>query len=901
MADFTDIAIYLSSGRVLAWVGAGPSVELGLPTWRELANAVLEECRRRRNRRFNRIETLYREGKYLEQFDEVSLAYGKEFLHAICEENVRDPGRIGEAYRELSRLDFLSYFTTNYDNILYRHLDQAGKIVRVFRNSREELEAVDVDTTPSLVKLHGDFVDSESVILTKSDYRNMYRSGQNEGFQTFLNACLARDRILFVGYSLNDPEILQIQERLATNFTRNVSPIAIIPNATDEDVDSWKRHYNIDVVPYSAAGGDHQALVAMLKSLADVISDGNFVPERRAVQDLRKAQALYMWHRFSPSSAGEAPVDALQSIVMASIANAGGEVTVEDLATSIRDNVGAEIGADSTDLKHAINQLTDPGWVLCEEDAVKLMPEGRRIIGRYEQQFESMIDVFNRQLARDLREAFDIEDVVAQRFSQVVLDALIDLFEIRGQNILEMLFDATPIDPHSITDILQTLWSRANTLEDPKARASLVGFLLNMLANPTGIYESVLNYLSKAFFCIQAMRVDPAVPNLVSEVVADRTLLIDENVLIPLTAKHEERNEFVFEAVHAAVSGGMSLCTTQRFVDSVRRHSNWALELVDKYGTQSEEVMRAAGGEGGYTQNAFLKGFVNQNPDDHNRDFMEYLRECFGGDYSRDSFDAFFENELGIRVLDVSQMAEFAQSKDDQRAEAARLMDEWNQSRPEDNRKSLVRIESEVEALLIVSNWDDARSAVTELVGSRVSFITSGSSVARLVRSVEIDSSPMMVASPEAVWELIARLVPAQNPIPSFRSMMLASHFKMAEHFVNTDNYRRFFRPLIADARREFEESRDFFEETLSTEFAADYLDEMEQEEWPRVVSGLRSAVSRQETERGQQSLLEEIERLRGMVGEYEEQERRRRDFRNRQRRQQQQRGQRRQRQRRNR
>ena len=113
MADFTDLVLYLSSGNVFVWIGSGASTELGLPTWRGLANRVLEECRRKKNRRFPRIEALYRQGQYLEQFDEVVLGYGEDFLYSICAGQLRDPGAQGAIYKTLCDLPFAGYL--NYE------------------------------------------------------------------------------------------------------------------------------------------------------------------------------------------------------------------------------------------------------------------------------------------------------------------------------------------------------------------------------------------------------------------------------------------------------------------------------------------------------------------------------------------------------------------------------------------------------------------------------------------------------------------------------------------------------------------------------------------------------------------------------------------------------------------
>ena len=884
MADFTDMVLYLSSGRVLAWVGAGPSVEMGLPTWQGLANEVLEACRRQQNRHFSRIELLYRERKYQELFDFVeNFAYDRAFIHDIGKRVLCDPGGIGAAYTEISRIDFLGYLTTNYDDILMRHIEDSGKVVRLYRNTPEDLEEIDVDEIPSLVKLHGDFSDSESVVLTQSDYQRVYYSGARKDFQIFLNSLLARDRILFIGYSLTDPELLHLQTRLAVNFKRKVAPIAILPNATSDDVSHWKRSYNIDVIPYRASRGDHSTLVAMLKSVSDVVSAGSYARERTSVQELRRAQALYMWHRFSPSASGEAHIDALQSIVIASLASSGNSATLQELVVSIRTDIGANVSSDDGVLAGAIQQLIQAGWIFQDDDNLRLMPEGERLASIYERQFSSLMDVFTKQLVYDLGQTFEVNREDARRFAQVVLDALIDIFEVRGRNIMEMVFDDRPMDPQGITNLLQILWGRANTLENYDSRASLVGFVLNILINPSGVYENVLNYLARSFFCIQAMQVDTSVPNLVSQVITDRALIIDENILIPLAAKHEDRQEFISDVVRSASASGISLLTTQRFVDSVRRHADWAIDLVKSQdgGTQAEDVLRAAKGEGEFNPNAFLQGFINQDPDDPNRDFFEYVKDCFGGDYSREAFDSYFEDQLGIKILNVTKMAEFEQAKSAQYSEAKRTLEDWNLSRPEDSRKSARRIESEVEVLILIANLEEAIDAIPGLTNSRVSFLTSGSGVGSLARSMGIDAKPMMVVSSDGIWELLTRLEPTDRETPSFRSMMLASHFRMAGHFIQTESYRRFFRPLINDAKREFEKTLAVIENSLGANFGKNYLEEANDEDVPQIVSGLQDAVARQRS--GQESeneeLAEENAKLRELLSTYREKERKRREF----------------------
>ena len=881
MADFTDVVLFLSSGRTLAWIGSGPSSEMGLPTWRLLAAAVLEECRKGKKRNFSTIEDHYRSQRYQQLFDEVAITYGKEFLQAVCSPLVEDPGGNGQLYKTIAELDFLSYFTTNYDDLLRRHLEENGKAVVVYLNSQADIEAVDIDVTPSVVKLHGDFSVPETIVLTKLDYQQLYTSGSQEGFQTFLASHLARDRILFLGYSLRDPEILALQERLAVNFRRQVAPIALIPNATQNDVDSWKRLYNIDVVPYSSMGTDHTALASLLKSAADALAVGRLAPNRITDEDLRTAQALYMWHRFRPSAADDAPINALESLILANLVAYGGTAKLDELARIMEKNVGARVAPKSAEMSNAVQLLVEAGWVTNGAGTIEILPEGERLVQQYDRRFTDLMEVFQRQLTLDLRRTIDVGEEEVNKFAQVVLEALIDLFEVRGRDIVRMVWESTPIGPRTITDVLQTLWRRANTLSNAESRSSLVGFVLNVLINPSPQYENVLDYLAKSFFCIQAVRVDPNVGRHLSQVINDRCLLIDENVLIPLTAKFEDRHEFIFTAVQAAQREGVELYTTSRFVETVREHANWSLNLVETHGTQSEEVFRAALGLGGYSPNAFLRGFINKAPDDRNRELLQYLRECFGGSYTLESFQEFFVNQLNIKIIDEQRLDQFVESHPDLYKQAVERLGQINQARPEEGRKSGRRIESEVEAFLLITEWNKLDFSPWDIPNSRCSFLTAGSSVPGLIHAMGSVSEPLMVADTEMLWELLTRLVSSENNALSFRSMMMASHFRLAEHFIEPENFRRFFRPLIASAKKEFEETRGLFERALNTQLGEDFLEGFEEVEWPSVVSGLQNESIERSSRlsREQQNLLAENERLRSMVENLEERERKRREF----------------------
>ena len=600
MASITDLVLHLSTGRCIAWVGSGPSIAAGLPGWRGLANEVLESCRRKQRRGFERIEAYYREQKYPEMFDEVERHYGREHLVDICRSQLEDPGSTTSVYEILARLDFLAYFTTNYDDLLFRHIEQCGIAIATYRNSSDDLSAVDIDIVPALVKLHGDLSPPENAILTRGDYRRLYRSGDGKAYQTFLQSYLSRDRFLFVGYSMNDPEVLQLQETIQADLRRHVKSIAILANATDAQINRWNLDYNIDILPYRQADQDHSELVAILESVDKVLSTGQSVNKIDTTEELKRAEALYLWYRFSPDQNGYARIDALQSVILSVLADSSNGISLNVIQSKIASNIGSAVAEHYDQLEESLGQLIEAGWLIKSNNLYRIGPENLNLMKSHERRFEEMMSAFERQVTIDSVKLFGVEEHKGPSFARLLVETMIDIFQTRGRELLRLVFEQGPISRGGALELIETVWRRANHLEDPRDRPTFVRLVLSTMFEPKGIYGNVLNYFAKAFFCIQALGADKTVNEIVAEVIQERTLLIDANILIPLAARSEDRNQFVHAVVEACRAANMSLYTTEAALDEVRRHALWALKLVETFGNLSAEVLYAARGEAGY-------------------------------------------------------------------------------------------------------------------------------------------------------------------------------------------------------------------------------------------------------------------------------------------------------------
>ena len=881
MASITDLVLLLSTEHCIAWVGSGPSIEVGLPSWQRLAAEVHESCRRQRTRHFQAIEAFFRQGKYPEMFDEVERSYGREFLVDICRRLIEDPGDNGVTYQTLANLDFLAYFTTNYDDLLPRHIYQAGKAYTTYLNSPEDLSTVDVDVTPAIVKLHGDLSESDNAVLTRADYRHWYVSGEGNGYQTFLRGFLTRDRFLFVGYSMSDPEILQLQEQIQTDLRRKVRSIAILANVPNHEISRWSIDYNIDILPYRADDHDHSELTAILESAARVLSAGQLPPVADTAENLRRAEALYLWYRFLPGQGDTAPVDALQSVILSLLVNYPGGMNISSIKARLASDIGMQVSIHETDVNTSIQQLVESGWVEMSDSKYEVDSHSRRVIKTYERRFEDMMATFEKQVTLDAVNRFGVGEQVGPQFARLIIDTLIDIFQNRGRELLRVVFEEGSISPSGALELIETVWARSNQLQSPNDRPTFIRFVLTNMFEPRGIYENVLNYFAKAFFCIQALGANKTVNSIVADVIRDRVLLIDANILIPLTARYEDRHQFLVAVIDACHAAGISLYTTELALSEVWRHANWALNLTDEFGTLSAEVFYAATGQGEYEANAFLKGFISLDPNVRDRSFRQYLRDCFGGSYRRGQFRDYFHTELGITVLDQETVSEVTEQHRQAFDDARFKISQWNYQRKEDDRKSEIRIKSEAEAFITVTNWDTVRDLMFAGPGSQCSYLTYGTTVGRLGNTLT-ESPEMVSVQPAVIWEVLTTLdVNPSDNIPEFRSLMNASYFRMSDHFIDKERYRTFFRPVIDAARAELESIHPFLQELLGISLTDENLDGYAVEDIPAVLSSVESAASRRtlSEESITQQVVAENESLRIQLREYQEREARRKEF----------------------
>jgi hypothetical protein len=161
--------------------------------------------------------------------------------------------------------------TTNYDDVLTWACP--GDLTVVANDQPEELGLLDHDKSreaPWLWHLHGSIQRLGTVILAGGDYKRLYGDGSArvkdyEGALFRLRTVMASYPLLYVGFSLSDPYVLQQIKHVLDLTDRMGPPSYALMKAGEGDAAALWSNYNIRLVEYADHG---RPLVELLGEIA---------------------------------------------------------------------------------------------------------------------------------------------------------------------------------------------------------------------------------------------------------------------------------------------------------------------------------------------------------------------------------------------------------------------------------------------------------------------------------------------------------------------------------------------------------------------------------------------------------------------------------------------------------
>lgn len=212
-----ELASQLAKGQVIPFIGAGVSMSLGLPSYASLIREMGEE--------------VGYDGEIFEQFgDYLTLA---EFYHlhkgglVELRDRLQDKWKktskevsMSLVHRSLVELNCKLIYTTNFDDFLEKaHMGMKRKY-RALRNVNDFVNLS--DDKVHIIKLHGDFRNARTMVLTESSYFD--RMSFESPLDIKLRADTLGKTVLFLGYSLTDINVRMLLFRLKNLWESSPRP-----------------------------------------------------------------------------------------------------------------------------------------------------------------------------------------------------------------------------------------------------------------------------------------------------------------------------------------------------------------------------------------------------------------------------------------------------------------------------------------------------------------------------------------------------------------------------------------------------------------------------------------------------------------------------------------------------
>jgi Sir2- and TIR-associating SLOG family/SIR2-like domain len=260
----------LHNKNAAVFAGAGLSMAVGYVDWKGLLKNVIQDLGLDSDKEHDLVT--------LAQYHCNQAKGNKGRLTQIIFDNFGRTKTPTANHRILARLPIHTYWTTNYDKLIEKSLEQAKKVADV-KYTVKQLAVTKQYRDVAVYKMHGDVDHASEAVISKDDYE-AYGS-RMEPFVSALRGDLIERTFLFLGFSFTDPNIDYILSRVRVQYEgdqrhhycvqKQVSKIASESTA-DFKYRQLKQHYFIGDLKrfgiFTVLVDDYSDITTLLQKLA---------------------------------------------------------------------------------------------------------------------------------------------------------------------------------------------------------------------------------------------------------------------------------------------------------------------------------------------------------------------------------------------------------------------------------------------------------------------------------------------------------------------------------------------------------------------------------------------------------------------------------------------------------
>src|SRR3990172_4896271 len=267
----TYLVDYLTSGKAWVLVGAGPSIQMGYPSWRQLAASTIELLKQEGPAvHLAAADQAMKKDQFPEVFEVARKVLGAPRLLAHL--NPLMAARAGGTiYNHLARWPVSVYLTTNYDDEIQAHLATLGEAFNTYDNTEEHLAFLGPRLSGAVFKLHGDLRSDKGLVLTSSQYEDIDHGANWQYWRTKLTSAFQSNPVIVVGHSLTDPNIRHVLEAARQGAGLHQPVCWLAPDVTFDASKELLEKYRIRVVTYDNRDGTHANLLRLVENVSQFV------------------------------------------------------------------------------------------------------------------------------------------------------------------------------------------------------------------------------------------------------------------------------------------------------------------------------------------------------------------------------------------------------------------------------------------------------------------------------------------------------------------------------------------------------------------------------------------------------------------------------------------------------
>lgn len=795
----------INSGRCFAFVGAGPSCQVGVPSWSKLAEIAIASLDSSTHQsKIKRCQKLLAKKDYPAVFSVVEKAIGLKALLDLIKKTLIASKKDGAVYQHLARWPFAVYLTTNYDDYLATYVRNEQQSFVTKHNTQVDFRVLRADSKGVIFKIHGDCSTPDDIVLTEEQYIAFRKAPERNYWREKIRSVLHMVNVVLIGTSASDPDFTD-QLEMAKDIASPDHPIFMFSaDIPVEDIRRYFAEFNIRVIPYANPDGQHRQLPRILKRYDPFIAKRNAPHIGQDPIDEEQARIASSMHLFTRLNLADAQTSCLKKSYQALIVGSLGEfgpnarVSLEQLQGRLGKrlyvaDVDPEALRDALEALHArglIETSLTQGEYFLSALGVETLETTRA-----ERQLRS--ERFTEACRLSLgREFPDLEKTVHDAVIQQIDTGLSRAFEKRGAEMAQATFGSSLLDLSTATDILETVNSQSSEIEDENGRAAFADLMLEILLQPAPEMKERLADLSQGYFSYHALGLDSRCSAERLEMAQSKAWIFDSSIILPLLAKDCVNHEFALDILERMKGLGLRLYTTERLCDEVIDHAYWAIKNFKDAPSDSPKVLQAAAGEPGYKQNLFIDGYMKWALLQGAPSLEAYLAACLG-DYEDNLGECIAKrlDELGIESVQFSDWPDFAEEQWGDRERITNEIIELRKQRGTYRNDDQCRAEAEV---LILCETQKA------------AFLSQSG----VLDSIDRDK-PRITWKPESMYRFLSSFSAVPPSEDLLYQSMVQDFFYSGFDIINSDTLREYFAGPVRQSRMLLDEEKTRYESAL--------------------------------------------------------------------------------------